>query len=132
MKRILVVDDEPDVRAVMRGLAEEAGFEVVEAEDGEEALALAVQYLPDVVVLDVMMPVADGFEVFRKLREDPATAQMAIVMLTSVNDFELGKSHSAESMAEAFREPPPDAFLEKPIDPDVLRGTLLELRGTQV
>jgi DNA-binding response OmpR family regulator len=80
--RILVADDSSTVRRVVSARLVADGHEVIEAEDGEEALALARSAQPALVVLDKVMPKLDGFEVVRALRSDPATTALPIVMLT--------------------------------------------------
>src|SRR5919204_622263 len=81
--RILVVDDEPDVRLLCRLVLEAEGHEVVESATGREALQLATEAEPDLVVLDVMLPDLDGWHVLAALRENPATAELPVVMLTA-------------------------------------------------
>jgi two-component system alkaline phosphatase synthesis response regulator PhoP len=80
--RILVADDSSTVRRVIRARLAADGHDVIEAEDGEQALALARGERPALVVLDKVMPGLDGFEVVRALRADAATATLPIVMLT--------------------------------------------------
>jgi CheY-like chemotaxis protein len=75
----LVVDDEPDLRFLLRRIFERAGYEVVEASHGSDALASVHASLPDLVVTDIMMPVMDGVELIRRLRADPATAEIPIL-----------------------------------------------------
>lgn len=82
-KRILVVDDEPDAVELVAFNLKGAGFDVITAEDGEEALQKARNFAPDLVVLDVMLPAVDGLEVCKILRRDPATSGLPIVMLTA-------------------------------------------------
>lgn len=82
-KRILVVDDEPDAVELVAFNLKTAGFDVISAEDGEEALTKARNFSPDLVVLDVMLPSVDGLEVCKILRRDPATSELPIVMLTA-------------------------------------------------
>lgn len=85
----LVVDDEPDVQELLSVLLTRAGYDVLRAGDGEEALRLARQHLPAVVVVDVRMPKLDGYQTTRALRADPATAGLKVVILTaSVRDSE--------------------------------------------
>jgi len=80
--KILVAEDSSTVRKLVAARLSADGFEVLEAADGEEALILAKNDHPDLVVLDKMMPKLDGFEVVRALREDPETSAVPIVMLT--------------------------------------------------
>ena len=85
----LVADDEPDVQELLSVLLTRAGYDVLRAGDGEEALRLARQHLPAVVVVDVRMPKLDGYQTTRALRADPATAGLKVVILTaSVRDSE--------------------------------------------
>lgn len=81
--KILVVDDEPDAVELVAFNLRNAGFDVVTAEDGAAALKKARSTTPDLMVLDVMLPEIDGFEVCKLLRRDPATAAMPIIMLTA-------------------------------------------------
>ena len=85
----LVADDEPDVQELLSVLLTRAGYDVLRAGDGEEALRLARQHLPVVVVVDVRMPKLDGYQTTRALRADPVTAGLKVVILTaSVRDSE--------------------------------------------
>src|ERR1700742_1023466 len=83
MPKILVVDDEPDAIELIKFNLKAAGYEVVTAADGDEALKKARSLLPDLIVLDLMLPEVDGLEVCKILRRDPATAQIPILMLTA-------------------------------------------------
>ncbi|MGH9084083.1 MAG: response regulator, partial [Acidimicrobiales bacterium] len=81
--RVLVVDDDAPIRTLLRTVLELEGWEVLEAVDGDQALALAESERPHGVVLDVMMPGKDGFEVLAELRQTAHGRAMAIVMLTA-------------------------------------------------
>lgn len=83
MKRILVAEDEPSIVLSLEFLFGEAGFEVFTAGNGIEALALAEERRPDLLVLDLMLPIVNGFEVCRTLRANPALQDMRILMLTA-------------------------------------------------
>ncbi|MFH8493726.1 response regulator [Streptomyces coeruleorubidus] len=85
MIRVLLVDDQPLIRSGFRALLDlEDDIEVVaEAADGAEGLALARQYLPDIVLIDIQMPVVDGIEATRRIAADPALAQVHVVILTN-------------------------------------------------
>lgn len=114
MARILVVDDEPDERFLVRRMFERAGHEVRDAGDGAAALNAVRESAPDLIVTDMMMPVMDGPEFIRQLRSEPATA--GILILVSSGDIHLAagadavvpKSRSFDQLREAA-----DALLER-------------------
>ena len=83
MRTLLIADDEEGVRALVRMTLEGESLEVLEAADGDQAVAMAKEHQPDVVLLDVMMPGRSGFEVCRALKADPATAGITIILLTA-------------------------------------------------
>ncbi len=105
--RILVVDDDPDIARFVEINMRLEGFEVSIARDGEEALAQIHEDPPDLVLLDVMMPRIDGVEVCRRLRADPATSHLAVIMLTA-------KSLSADKVVGLTAGA--DDYLIKPFD----------------
>jgi CheY-like chemotaxis protein len=86
MPRILIVDDELTVRMLLRDVLEIEGYEVVEAEDGPEALALMAQQRPDLVLLDIMMPGMSGIDVLAQVRSDVALHDLPVVLLTAAGD----------------------------------------------
>lgn len=83
MKKLLIADDEDGIRSLVRMTLAVDSFEILEARDGDEALAVARRERPDLLFLDVMMPGTSGVDVCRTLKEDPATAGITIVMLTA-------------------------------------------------
>jgi CheY-like chemotaxis protein len=87
MPRILVVDDEPDQRFLLRRIFERVGYEVIDAGDGAAALRIAHEAAPDLVVTDIMMPIMDGTELIRRLREDPATERIPILAASGDADL---------------------------------------------
>jgi DNA-binding response OmpR family regulator len=93
MTSVLVVDDDPDVCDLVTYKLEQSGFEVRRASDGDAALREVAKKVPDLVLLDVMMPGISGLEVLERLRSGPATAGIPVVMLTAKaqeNDVERG------------------------------------------
>jgi DNA-binding response OmpR family regulator len=80
------VDDEPMARTLLRLMLVRAGFEVSEAADGQEALAKVKEQLPDIMILDVMMPGIDGFAVCEALRQEEATVELPVIMLSAKTD----------------------------------------------
>ncbi len=117
---ILVVERDPHVQRLERFFLEQAGFTVVFAADGVEALALAAAQPPDIVITEVLVPGLDGLTLCRRLRAEPATAGTLLVVLSILQ---------VEARA---REAGADAVLLKPLDDEALVGTvnaLLESRA---
>jgi DNA-binding response OmpR family regulator len=85
-KKILVVDDEADILHFLELVLAERGYEVVAAASGQQALAEARTHMPDLVLLDIMMPQMDGWEVLRLLRVDPRTARIPVAMVSARTD----------------------------------------------
>ncbi len=86
--RVLIVDDVPDNLAVLHDALDESGYTVLVATDGPSAIARAAQALPDIVLLDALMPGMDGFEVARRMKADQSTAPIPIVFMTALTDTE--------------------------------------------
>jgi len=124
MPKILVVDDEPHVREVVRRFLTPEGYAVIEAEDGEAGLEKAFRELPDIILLDVMMPVMDGFQLLKGLRETPSTQDIPVILLTAVDAAE-GERTGMELGVEHY--------LTKPLEPGIMEATVrVVLRGSKV
>ena len=91
---VLVVDDEPSILSMLRALLMEEGCAVITAQHGEEALAHAVERSPDLIITDLMMPVMDGHELRRRLKEEPSTAHIPVVLMTVVDRRPVSDSFS--------------------------------------
>jgi diguanylate cyclase (GGDEF)-like protein len=115
---ILVVDDDPDIARFVEVNLRSAGYEVAVAADGEQALDMAADLRPDLVLLDVMMPRIDGFEVAQRLRKNPQTSNSSIIMLTA-------KALSADKVTGL--QSGADDYIIKPFDPIEL---LARVKGT--
>ena len=104
---VLVIEDDPDQRRLLQRMLSASGWRVEAAPDGEAGLRLAAERRPDVIVLDVMMPRLTGFQACRRLKAEPATASVPIVIVTT-----------KDQPADEFwaREVGADAFLAKPVD----------------
>jgi twitching motility two-component system response regulator PilH len=110
-KTILIVDDSPTEVHVLRTILEKAGCRVETAPNGEEGIAAAKQLHPNLILMDVVMPVMNGFQATRKLRDDQETANIPVIMVTT-KDQETDKSWGLRQGAEAY--------LVKPISPPEL------------
>ena len=114
MTRVLVIDDEPAIADVLRMLLEFRGHEVLTADDGSRGFATAQRQSPDVIVLDLMMPVMDGFTALEALRSDERTAEIPVVILSALG---------AAEVRQRCRDLGARAFLQKPYNPeDLLRA----------
>ncbi len=112
-KLVLVADDDPDILDLVTFRLDRAGYEVVQAHDGQEALDTALARTPDLCVLDVMMPRLDGYEVTRRLREADATRSVPIILLTA---------RAQESDVERGFEAGATDYVRKPFSPQELRA----------
>ncbi|MGF1502610.1 MAG: response regulator transcription factor [Paracoccaceae bacterium] len=117
---ILLVDDEPNIAFSLEYLMKRDGYEVRTAADGEAALARVREKKPDLVLLDVMMPKRDGYDVCQTLRADPATADVKIVVLTARG----GALDGEKALALGA-----DAFFSKPFGVEELSLRVRELLG---
>ena len=115
---VLVVDDEPMARTMLRLILVRAGFDVREAEDGKTALAEVARIIPDLMILDIMMPGIDGFEVCSKLRGDVNTSDLPIIMLSAKTD--------AQSVEKGLQLGA-NRYLTKPVGPDELTKHVREV-----
>jgi signal transduction histidine kinase/ActR/RegA family two-component response regulator len=118
--RVLVVDDEPDAREIIRLCLMHAGFDVVEAEDGEQALAAARRLRPQAITLDILMPGREGWQVLAALRENPTTRDIPVIVVSVAEEGILAESLGAQ------------AYLGKPIDRELLSAVVRELVGLEV
>ncbi len=109
--KILVVDDELYIRNILDFALESEGFEVITAADGEQALQKALSQVPDLIVLDVMMPKLDGFEVCRAVKAKEETRHIPVILLTA-RDKEADRRRGEEVKC--------DAYLTKPFSPNKL------------
>jgi DNA-binding response OmpR family regulator len=119
-RRILVCDDDPLLRDLVEFKLKARGFDPVTVTDGGEAMAWLADDVPDAMVLDAMMPVVDGYEVLRRVRENPRTADIPVIMLTA--------RRQEQDVLDALKLGASD-YMAKPFSPDELvarLGRLLE------
>ena len=116
MAKILVVDDEKDVVELLKFLLEKDGYTVATAYNGREALTAANENIPDLILLDVMMPEMDGYTVQTQLLDNPKTREIPIIILTAK-----GQLRDVFAMSANVK-----AYIEKPFDPKTLRLKIQE------
>ena len=119
---VLVADDDRDILDLLAFRLGRAGYEVVSASDGEEALRLAVERKPDLAVLDVMMPKLDGYEVTRRMRADESTKRIPVILLTArVQEHDVARGFEVGA----------DDYMKKPFSPAELRARVQAIIGRQ-
>jgi CheY-like chemotaxis protein len=116
-KKVLIVDDEPNVRRLSHTILAKA-FEVIEAEDGRQAIDMAIAQKPDVILMDIMMPKMDGLTACHVIKKDPATKAIPVVMVTAIG-FELNIKLSQQMGATGY--------VTKPFSPQDLLGKITEV-----
>jgi two-component system cell cycle response regulator DivK len=106
-KRILVVEDQEDNRQILRDLLSHSGYDMIEAENGEQALAQAAKHRPDLILMDIQLPGINGIEALKRLRADPATRAIPIIAVTA----SAMQQNRQEILAAGF-----DGYQPKPIN----------------
>jgi two-component system cell cycle response regulator DivK len=107
-KRILVVEDQADNRQIIRDMLASTGYEITEVENGEEALAAISKQRPDLILMDIQLPVMDGYEATRRIKADPALRSIPIVAVTS---------YALSGEEKKARAAGCDEYLPKPFSP---------------
>jgi len=127
-KKILIVDDEPDMVAFLQCLMEDNGYVTVTARDGEEGLRVALEEKPDLISLDLLMPNQTGIKMFRELRKDEALGSIPVVMVTGFAKDDVPQM-DFKSWINKRSIKPPEAYIEKPVDKDVLLSAIRKAIG---
>lgn len=118
--KILVVEDQDAIRRMIEALVRARGFEVTAVNTGTKALDVAATAPPDVVLLDLMLPGHDGFEVCRRLREDPSTRQIPVIVISALDD---------EDSRRKATDVGANAYFTKPFSPIALLAELERIRS---
>jgi two-component system cell cycle response regulator DivK len=116
-KRILVVEDQPDNRQIIRDMLAPTGYEITEVENGEEALAAIAKQRPDLILMDIQLPVMDGYEATRRIKADPALQSIPIIAVTS---------YALSGEDKKARDAGCDEYVPKPFSP---RHLLAKIRN---
>ena len=116
-KRVLVVEDQADNRRIVRDLLTRSGYEIIEAVTGEEGVTLAQTQHPDLILMDIQLPVIDGYEATRRIKADPALQHVPIIAVTS---YALS-GDDVKAFAAGC-----DGYIAKPFSPRVLLAKVRE------
>lgn len=116
-KRILMVEDTEDNRQIMRDLMASTDYELIEAVDGAEGVAMAARHMPDLILMDIQLPVMDGYEAARRIKSNPALRHIPIIAVTS---YALS-GDEAKTLAAGC-----DGYVAKPFSPRLLLAKIRE------
>ena len=119
-KRILMVEDTEDNRQIVRDLVASVGYELLEAGDGAEGVAKAAEHKPDLILMDIQMPVMDGYEATRRIKADPALKAIPIIAVTS---------YALSGDEEKARAAGCDGYIAKPYSPRQMLAKVREVIG---
>jgi DNA-binding response OmpR family regulator len=122
--KVLIIDDDDTYRSVISDVLTESGYRVIEARSGMEGLDQARQGDPDVILLDIMMPVMDGYQTCRQLRHTPATRDIPIIMLTALTDSEARFKSKEVGADDYIAKPYPPREMENRIERQLRRRAL--------
>ncbi len=128
-KKVLVVDDDPDLRLFCVTVLEENGYTPLEAEDGESGLKMIKEEKPDLVVLDVLMPRQSGVRLYRELKTVKALKDVKVIILSGIAKKTFLRSQKALTEFGGSEIPEPEIYLEKPVEPDELAGVIKKALG---
>jgi len=123
-KKVLVVDDDPDVRLFSVTVLEENGYTPLEAANGEEGLKMIKQEKPELILLDVLMPRQSGIRLYRELKTDRSFKDIPIIILSGIAKKTFLRSQKALTEFGGKEVPEPKVYLEKPVEPEVLAGEI--------
>ncbi|MCG6987042.1 MAG: response regulator [Gemmatimonadetes bacterium] len=126
-KRVLIVDDEPDVIGYLEMLLNDAGYETFTAGDGTTALEMARRERPDLVTLDISMPRASGTRFYKEVKKDPELAPIPVVIVTAVTGYGGDPYGYEKFLSHRSLVPPPEGFFPKPIDRDAFLAAVQKL-----
>jgi len=114
-KTVLIAEDNMDNRIIYATMLNHVGYRVVEANNGAEAVRMAREDRPDIILMDISMPVMDGYEATRVLKNDPGTREIPIIAVTA---------HAMVTDRDAAKEAGCDDYVSKPVEPQVIRSVV--------
>ena len=128
-KKVLVVDDDPDVRLFSVTVLEENGYTPIEATNGEEGMKIIKKEMPDLLILDILMPRESGIRLYRNLKTNKSLKHIPVVVLSGIAEKSFQRSQKALTEFGGETVPEPEAYLEKPVKAEVLADTIKRVMG---
>lgn len=128
-KKVLVVDDELDIRVFMTTLLETSGYKPIVAEDGQQGLEAARKHKPALIIMDIMMPKESGIYMYRELKNDPELKDKPVIIVSALSKKTFFHSQKILDEYEGGQVPEPTAYIEKPPEADELLETVRQILG---
>ncbi len=128
-KKILVVDDDPDIITFTVSILEENGYTAITAQNGEEGLKKIREEKPELVILDVLMPKQSGIRLYRELKTDKTIEKTRVIILSGIAKKSFLKSQKALTEFGGEQVPEPEVYLEKPVEAEELAQAVRKLIG---
>lgn len=123
-KRVLIVDDDPDIRLFSSTVLEENGYIPIEATNGEEGMKIIKKEMPDLLILDMLMPRQSGIRLYRQMKTDKSLKHIPVIVLSGIAEKSFQRSQKVLTEFGDAPVPEPEAYLEKPVEADVLADTI--------
>jgi len=126
-KRVLIVDDELDMRTFITTLLETSGYKPLSAVDGKEGMEVARRSKPALIILDVMMPRESGINMYRDLKNDPELKDIPVIMVSALSKKTFFHSQKVLDQYKGEEIPEPEVYIEKPPEPDELLEAIQDI-----
>ena len=123
-KKVLIVDDDPDIRLFSSTVLEENGYIPIEATNGEEGMKIIKKEMPDLLILDMLMPRQSGIRLYRQMKTDKSLKHIPVIVLSGIAEKSFQRSQKVLTEFGDAPVPEPEAYLEKPVEADVLADTI--------
>ena len=129
MKKVLVVDDDVDIRKVVSKLVEKSGYEAIEAKDGVEGMGKVREHKPDLIILDMLMPKESGVRMYHELKTEESLRDIPVIVLSAIPKKSFLKSQKVLDEFAGQSVPEPEAYIEKPEEPEELIALMKKILG---
>ena len=129
MKKVLVVDDDVDVRKVVSKLVEKSGYEAIEAKNGVEGMGKVREDKPDLIILDMLMPKESGIRMYHELKTEEPLKDIPVIVLSAIPKKSFLRSQKVLDEFAGQSVPEPEAYIEKPEEPEELIALMKKILG---
>jgi len=129
MKKVLVVDDDVDIRKVVSKLVEKSGYQAMEAKNGVEGMGRVKEDKPDLIILDMLMPKESGIRMYHELKTEESLKGIPVIVLSAIPKKSFLKSQKVLDEFAGQSVPEPEAYIEKPEEPEELIALMKKILG---